>query len=134
MTKKIILSALLICVATICSFGQTASNYEDEHGCSISAGYIYSTLKKDCIRIFEQSIRVDNAFLKESAIYETCILFSEDNKMAEIFITNSRDLKGIILNRFGKKGNYIWKNDVYVVGRNTNGYYITKSGVLIYKN
>ncbi|MDQ2768925.1 MAG: hypothetical protein M3Y54_00285 [Bacteroidota bacterium] len=129
MAKKVILSSLLFCLGTIYSFGQTVGGDKDKHGCLASAGYTYSTLSKKCIRVFEQALKLDNAFLKQSSTSQTCILFSKDTKKAEIFVAGK---EGTVLDRFGAKGHYLWKNGGYVVG-NTNGYYIKKDGVLIYR-
>ena len=55
----------------------------DAHGCIGSAGYIWSEVRQDCIRLFEQGIRmVDTA---GNAAY---IVFSPDSSQVELFFSD----------------------------------------------
>lgn len=39
---------------------QNIGGQTDEHGCYIAAGYTWSQLKNDCIRLFEDGIALEN--------------------------------------------------------------------------
>ena len=56
-------------------------NDSDEHGCKASAGYIWSALKKECIRVFELKLQLTN----DDKTRIAGLIFSEDNLKAEIF-------------------------------------------------
>src|SRR5882757_2896536 len=54
-------------------------NDADEHGCKASAGYNWSVLKNDCVRIFESGIRLmpqDPGLNKTLAAF---VIFKSDN-------------------------------------------------------
>ena len=62
---------------------QAVGNDRDEHGCLASAGYTWSEVQKDCIRLFEKGIRVDAADGSERSAF---IVFSPDSTLAELFL------------------------------------------------
>ena len=45
---------------------QLIGGNKDEHGCLTAAGYTWSELRRDCIRIFEDGVRVDDPSLQPS--------------------------------------------------------------------
>lgn len=110
----------------------------DEHGCTVAAGYTYSQLKKECIRIFEQKILVKSVDLSESYRTRTCIIFSADRAKAEIYLrglylgVDDGSVHSIILKRKRKNGVCTWENKDIVVGKGI-GYFIKKGKVLLYK-
>lgn len=53
----------------------------DEHGCKASAGYLWSSLKKECIRSFELPLQLLNADKSSGA----GVVFAADKKQAEVF-------------------------------------------------
>lgn len=54
---------------------------KDEHGCLGSAGYQWSSVKKDCIRSFELTLQLLNA----DKTFGAGVLFSDDKSQAEVF-------------------------------------------------
>ena len=48
---------------------------KDEHGCVGSAGYVWSEVKKDCIRPFEAGLKISET-QKDNATYATYIVFA----------------------------------------------------------
>ncbi len=101
----------------------------DSHGCIASAGYTYSQIKNDCIRVFEQKIKLKE--VNPSKDYETfaAIIFSNDNKKAEIFLADEKE--SVILTKIGKSK--AWKNKIYTLTLNKKGYELKKGRKLIYK-
>ncbi len=53
----------------------------DAHGCKGSAGYQWSTIKNDCIRVFELPLKLTSADKTTMA----GVIFSADKKQAEVF-------------------------------------------------
>ncbi|AZA85255.1 hypothetical protein C1637_05380 [Chryseobacterium lactis] len=108
----------------------------DVHGCKGSAGYTYSQIKNDCVRVFEQKIKLKEVNSDKSYTTMTAVIFSKDMKRAEIFIPDG-NAKSIILEREGK--NKIWKSGSYIkdnyllVPYKKTGYQIKKDDVVIYQ-
>ena len=74
-----ILSALILCPGLLFSCGQHKAKQEslaeneandmvgidkDEHGCIASAGYTWSEVQLNCIRLFESGIRLEGTYGK----------------------------------------------------------------------
>lgn len=53
----------------------------DAHGCRASAGYQWSTVKKECVRTFELPLQLINADKTSGA----GVVFSNDKQQAEVF-------------------------------------------------
>lgn len=82
--------------------GTTVVGEEDGFGCAYTAGYRYSYLLADCIRVFEKGFRLNP--IEEEGVLEndlennevSCfVLFSKDGKEAEIFLPQQE--KSIVL-------------------------------------
>lgn len=77
----------------------------DEHGCVGSAGYRWSVLKNDCIRVFEEGFRlnpvkettVDEEEEIEEPIISGFVTFEKDGDRAELFLPDSNN--SVILTR-----------------------------------
>jgi len=54
---------------------------KDANGCKASAGYTWSNLKKECIRVFELPIQLSNS----DNSFGAGVIFSEDGQQAEVF-------------------------------------------------
>ena len=61
----------------------------DEHGCIGSAGYLWSTLRGECIQVFEVGTRLNPVDMEqEEAVISAFIVSKEgDNSQVELFIT-----------------------------------------------
>lgn len=70
---------------------QNIGGQTDEHGCYIAAGYTWSQLKNDCIRLFEDGIALEN--LNTTDTYHTAAYLIIDSlqKKAEIFVPSSHE-------------------------------------------
>lgn len=112
-------------------WAQTVGGDRDSHGCIGSAGYTYSQIKKDCVRVFEQKIKLTEVAPKGSSTSMAAVIFSKDMKKAEVFIPDT-DGESLILTRIGR--GKIWKKDDYVlVPFKKNEYQLKKDNVVIYQ-
>lgn len=79
-------------------------NDKDEYGCIASAGYIWSEVQKDCIRLWEKGVRMESVANKENTAY---IVFAPDSLQVELFF--SGDQPNEILDRRSLPGgDYAW--------------------------
>jgi hypothetical protein len=98
-----------------------AGGDSDSHGCKASAGYTWSTLKKECIRIFENSTRLDHA--EDGKTYTTASYVIFDGNKAELFLDTQKE--SIILERKSEGDSWIngdwqlipWKGYVLKKGK-----------------
>jgi hypothetical protein len=100
---------------------------KDENGCLASAGYTWSKLNKECVRIFT-GIQLDPANNPNTDDETLCayVLFNEKADKAEVFLP---DEKSFILTRSGQGKPWIY-NDYQLIPK--NGYVLTKAGTTIY--
>jgi hypothetical protein len=92
---------------------QMTGNDRDEHNCIGSAGYQWSEVKKECIRLFEKGIRLEPQAAHLNQTTSAFAVFKSDTEeaQAEIFIPNEK--KSILLAQDKKVGAGLWKNNVY---------------------
>lgn len=128
MKKSILFSAMLL---SSLAFAQKVGGDKDVHGCKGSAGYTYSQVKKDCVRVFEQKIKLTEVKPKGSSTSMTAIIFSKDMKKAEVFLPEE-NTGSLILMRLGK--GKAWKNGKYILAPyKKKGYQLKKDNVVIYQ-
>jgi hypothetical protein len=101
----------------------------DENGCLSSAGYTWSKLNNECIKLFTgmQLNPIDNQENEDESI-SAYVLFSEDLMQAELFLPNENE--SIILKRDNNK--LPWKAPNYELQIN-NGYLLKKAGKELFK-
>lgn len=64
----------------------------DANGCKGSAGYTWSKLREDCIRVFEEGATLLPVKVDESeAVYGAFILYSEDKSTIELFLPSLKE-------------------------------------------
>ena len=76
---------------------QLIGGNKDEHGCLTAAGYTWSELRRDCIRIFEDGVRVNDPSLQPSLT--SYAAFAADSSRVEVFRPSS--FRNEILDRKG---------------------------------
>jgi hypothetical protein len=86
-------------------------NDQDAHGCKPSAGFTWSVVKNECIRIFESGIRLDAQGDKMDKGISAFVVFKSDTEdlQAELYLPASKS--SILLARIGKDDAGTWKND-----------------------
>ncbi|QNK65002.1 hypothetical protein H7F33_15680 [Pedobacter sp. PAMC26386] len=102
----------------------------DKHGCIGSAGYTFSVIKNDCVRLFEQKPQLKEVNPKGSYTSNATVIFSSDNKKAELFVPHSKS--SIILNRTGDKANPVWKKGKFSLSQKDNNYKLKESNKVTY--
>lgn len=129
--KHIVFAALFLLVSGY-SFGQTTVGGDsDKHGCKASAGYTYSTLKKECVRVFEQPIQLVEVSPKGSFTAATALVFDATQKKAEVFLSDLAP-GSLVLTRKSKTD--VWKKGAYELRKINSGYSLKKAGVEIFKS
>ena len=97
----------------------------DSHGCKGSAGYSWSTLKKECIRIFEGTKLSHTEETGKTYTTASYVIF--DGNKAELFLGTQKE--SIILER--KSEGEAWKKDDLELIP-WKGYVLKKAGKIIY--
>ncbi|MBE99796.1 hypothetical protein [Flavobacterium coralii] len=102
---------------------------KDANGCVLSAGYRWSVIRNECIRVFEEGYRLNSIEeLKSEGISKSAfIIFEENGNRAELFLPEEN--VGILLKR--EKEGTPYKNNVWTL-QTQNGYSLLKGGVLQY--
>ncbi|MGH1517786.1 hypothetical protein [Chryseobacterium sp. JK1] len=132
MKKTVLLSALFLGSLVLAQKTPVLGGDKDAHGCIGSAGYTYSQIKKDCVRTFEQKIKLTEVAPKGSSTSMAAVIFSKDKQKAEVFVKDA-GAESLILTRAGGKAK-AWKNGEYIlVPYKKNGYQLKKDNVVIYR-
>lgn len=97
---------------------------QDSHGCKASAGYTWSKLKKECIRIFEGT---KLSHFDDGKKYSTVSYVIFDGNKAELFLDTQKE--SIILER--KSEGDSWVNGDWQLSP-WKGYVLKKAGKIIY--
>lgn len=105
---------------------------KDEHGCIASAGYTWSEVRKDCIRLWEEGVRMSAV---DDAGKSLFLVFSPDSTQVELFFSEE-DMPNEILNRRNlPSGKYAWNvedDDTKNVRFENNQWTISQRGTQIY--
>ncbi len=105
-------------------------NDKDENGCIGSAGYQWSSLKKDCIRIFEAGTRLNAAEAVTDKTTAAFVIFNSDSTKAELFIPGL-SASSIIFD--GRKSDAkVWAKDDWSLEKTAKGLQLKKAGVVQY--
>lgn len=86
---------------------------KDEHGCLVAAGYTWSQLKQECVRIFETGIRLNPQDTSLDQTTSAFIIFNDDQTTVELFLPFEKG--SLLLERTGTEGKYQWKNGDYAL-------------------
>ena len=100
---------IYICIAILLSSCSSTKqnmvgNNRDRHSCIASAGYIWSEVQKNCIRLFETGIRVESLKSPNESAF---IVFSPDSLKAELFFSNGSKSE-ILDKRTLPNGSFAW--------------------------
>jgi hypothetical protein len=123
---------IFLSINTISAQSNKAGGDADAHGCRASAGYTFSVIKNDCVRLFEQEVQLNEVHPEGESTTFSAVIFSKDTKKAEVFIPGSA--AGVILSRQGKKGSYVWKKGEFSLSQKAKGYVLQKSGKAIFSS
>ena len=97
----------------------------DVQGCQGAAGYTWSILKKECVRLFEVGIKLNHA--EDGKTYSTVAYVIFDGNKAELFLDTQK--KAIVLER-KSEGDSWTKDDLILIP--WKGYVLKKGEKIIY--
>jgi hypothetical protein len=97
---------------------------KDENGCLSAAGYTWSQVKNDCVRIFEAGIRLNPQDTTLDQTTSAFIIFNNDQSIAELFLPGQKGSQ--LMERTGSEGNYHWVSGEYALSAWKG--YVLKSG------
>lgn len=102
---------------------------KDADGCVTSAGYRWSLLKNECIRVFEEGYRLNSIdeLKGESITKSAFVIFEENGDKAELFLPDGS--KSIMLTR--EKQGAPYKDNHWTLELQ-NKYSLKKDGQLLY--
>lgn len=99
----------------------------DEHGCKSSAGYQWSVIKNNCIRVFDEGIKLNPLEATVNKTSSAYIIFSNDNNKIELFLPSEKT--SVILERKGE-GQPWHKDDWELIP--WKGYVLKKNKIPVY--
>ena len=106
---------------------QTIGGQKDEHGCLTAAGQTWSELRKTCLQIFSEGIRLNPIDVKgNEAVISAFALFNSDKSKVELFLADSEET--IIID---KNKNGLYENAKYSYNPQTES--LSIDGKLTYK-
>lgn len=104
----------------------------DEHGCIPSAGYTWSIVRNECVRLWETGIKMepqDPKLDKSTAAY---LVFTDDRIRVEIFLPTQK--KPVIIRRSSAEGEPAkWENGPLALSESNGVYELRDEGKLLYK-
>lgn len=81
----------------------------DSHGCNAAAGYTWSEARQNCIRLFEDGVRL-NSVTDTAATSSAFVVFSVDSTKAEVFLPDN-EVKPMLDRRILPGGGYAWNQE-----------------------
>ncbi len=105
---------------------------KDKHGCKGSAGYTFSVLKNDCVRVFEQKIQLKEVDNKKTYTSNAAVIMSEDGAKAELFMPSSDG--SLVLDKVASKKAIVYKKGKYTLTKVKNTYTLKLANKLVFKS
>ena len=137
--KKYISILMLFCVLSSCKLNDQkqevgAANQgnkegviladKDENGCLTSAGYVWSKLNKECIKVFTgMQLNPTSNLENEDETLSAYILFNEEGNQAELYLPN--ETSSIILTQENKAKPWVFED--WQLMKVKAGYILTKA-------
>ena len=103
-------------------------NDKDAKGCVTSAGYKWSLLRKECIRVFEEGYRLNaiDSLKAENSAASAFVVFDKEEKDAELYLPATE--KSILLK---KQSEGIYKAGIWTL-QTSKGYSLKRQGRMVY--
>ena len=106
----------------------------DAHGCKGSAGYQWSVVKNECIRLFESGIRLDAKAAGLDKTVSAFVVFKSDadDMQAELFLPSAKG--SVLMGKLKKESAGTWKSDTLTLEQWKGMYTLTgKSKQVLYE-
>lgn len=107
-TLTLMAASLLLAACNGTQQAQMVGADRDEHGCIGSAGYQWSELTGQCVRLFEQAVRLQSLEAGETG--SAFVLFNDDRSQAELTLPSGERVRLI---RQGEEGGWSWQGGAY---------------------
>lgn len=101
---------------------------KDKHGCLTSAGYAWSEIRKDCIRLFESGVRMNPVGDSSEYVTSGFIVFANDSSAVELFLPSVKSSE--ILTKAGD--DYKGPDQLYVLSLNNSKWTLKKNREVIF--
>ena len=102
---------------------------KDENGCLASAGYIWSKVNKECVKVFTGMQLNPNSNLEnEDETLSAYILFNEEGNQAELFLP--KETSSLVLTQESKGKPWIFEDWQLIIG--DAGYSIKKADKIMF--
>ena len=102
--------------------------------CNAAAGYTWSEVKQNCIRLFEDGVQLVSETDKSSSS-AAYVVFAADSLKAEVYVPG-HDNHPVLDRRTLPAGGYVWNqedDDTYNVRRLDGKWVIEQRGKVLYK-
>ncbi len=103
---------------------------KDEHGCIGSAGYTWSELRKECIRIFEVGIKLNPTDAVADKTTAAFIVFDSSRSEAELYVPDQ--MGNSVLLKYGKKNSDMWLSEEWKLAKTAKGLTLLQDSVVLY--
>lgn len=107
----------------------------DSHGCNAAAGYTWSEVRQNCVRPFEDGVRL-NSVTDTASTSSAFVVFSADSTKAEVFLPGNTTHPVLDRRELPKQGGYVWNqedDDTLNVRKLEGKWVIEKRGNLLYR-
>lgn len=118
-------ACLLACAAEV---KQTGAD-RDAFGCIASAGYTWSRVAGDCLRLWEAGVQLTNT-QKPDAALAAYVVISADGSQAELFLPKQ---EAVLLSRTFTPDGPVWKKGGFRLERRPEGWRLFQQDELIYQ-
>lgn len=135
MLKHLAFAALFLCACTQNTPPTTpqvpprvVGGDQDAHGCKGSAGYTWSVLKNECIRVFESGIRLNPKAAQLDQSLSAFVVFKTetDDAQAELYLPGQN--QSLLLTKAPDNGAGTWKNEQYTLSQWKGMYTLQDAG------
>ena len=100
----------------------------DSHGCTASAGYTWSVVKNNCIRLWEVGIQLNPINNKKPYTSVATVIINDDKTTVELFIIG--ETGSILLDKNAEQG---FAGNRYSLTQENNRWLLKKDNKAIYK-
>ena len=106
----------------------------DVHGCNAAAGYTWSEVRKNCVRLFEDGVKLTAAAGQDTTL-AAYVVFAVDSLQAEVFLPN-QEKHPVLDRRSLPQGGYAWNeesDDTVNVYQQNGTWVIEQRGEVLYR-
>lgn len=109
-------------------FAKTGSD-RDAYGCIASAGYTWSQVAGDCLRLWEAGVRLQNV-QEPDATAAAYAVISADGSQVELFMPQQEP---VVMQRSFTPDGPVWKKGAFRLERMPDGWFLYQGNNLIYQ-